>query len=79
MSSEPTKVVDTILASMYYTGTCIGIETLTFRTSLNIGHTSHVLSVPANFKCTDQYHAYRLVQKKAFFFFSSVIFVRARW
>ena len=61
--------VDTVpvLAGMYHTGTYAGIETLTFRTSLNTSRTGHV---PANF---GQYWS---VQKKNFFilFYSFIIF-----
>ena len=37
MSSEPTKVINTVLADMYCTNTCTGIETPTFHIGLNIG------------------------------------------
>ena len=59
--------VDTVpvLAGMYHTGTYIGIETLTFRTSLNTGRTGHV---PANF---GQYWS---VKKKNFFFYFIVLY-----
>ena len=67
---KKSKVVDTVPASMYRTSTYTSIEMLTFRTSLNTKHTSHVLGVQADFGCTSQ------DKKKSFFFFffSFVIF-----
>lgn len=65
-----TSVVNTIpvlavLTGMYRTGTYIDIEILTFRTSLNIGRTEHVL---ADFRQYQQVPGIQQVQKKSFFF-----------
>ena len=48
---------------MYRIDTYTGIETPTFRTSLNTGHTGHL---PADFR---QYQAYQPVHKKKYFSF----------